>query len=656
VTTVSCNYAKEILTPEFGEGLQDVLKGREGNLVGITNGIDAAYYDPRTDPAIPDHYDTEIFVEGKLKNKIALQQELDLTPDPKKLLIGLVSRLTFQKGIDLVLNSLNEILKHNGQLVLLGQGEGAIEEKLSAENSRLGLTGNFKAILKFDEALARRIYAAADLFLVPSRFEPCGLTQMVAMRYGALPVVRAVGGLVDTVTDEETGFVFKDFSPKALGEALDRAYKKFRNPYSWQKMVTTAMSGDWSWEAAAQKYVGVYRDALTVREKRNRFVGEGFMPSRMTVGTESSSREPATLAGRQTMDSSTNRGGVFRFDKKKELWTIIAPARKSRPVSVEGSWQDGNLKLDREVRNKKLENNQISNIQHPNLTSNIQSANLQFDPFAPGNESLTPPEVARIGSGAPDAPGWRVRVTPNKYPITDYHEVIIHNPDGQRDWADFTPEEAIDVLRAYKQRLEYYAGVREDFYPHLYCNHGAAAGASLKHPHSQLVIFDRLPEVVSEEVTNASSYLQDTGECVYCRLIDNEMVFRQRLVYEDKYFLVVTPFASAWPYELMMLPKRHSCDFSAIDSKEMAGLAAALIYTTGVIKRQFNDAGFNFWIHSLPMYGSYGKYKSSYHWHLELVPRLKVLAGIELGAGVMVDDKASPEEAASFYRQNIKLA
>ncbi|MCX6783651.1 MAG: glycogen/starch synthase [candidate division WWE3 bacterium] len=620
VTTVSENYAREITTQEFGEGLDDVLRARAGRLVGILNGIDTDTYDPKTDPNISTHYDSELFVSGKLANKIALQKELGLNPDPTKLVIGLIGRLTHQKGIDLVLGSLNEVLRNNAQLIILGSGEESLEEKLKSENDRFGQNSDFKAVLGFDEGLARRIYAGSDLFLVPSRFEPCGLTQMIAMRYGSLPVVRDVGGLHDSVKDGIDGFVFKDFSPKSLGEAINRTAKTFGNPYSWKKMVCNAMAYDWSWARSAEKYVEVYKKVVILEKTNNqiRHSGQDLESSKADFDNKqqtTNNNRAGLLDSGSGAGMTSKAGGLFRFDKTKELWTVIAPSRKSRPVSV--------------------------------------GSTVKVDPFAYGNEALTPPEVFRIGGGEINKEGWQVRVTPNKYPITDYHEVIIHNPDGTRDWADYTVPEALNVLAAYKQRFEYYAAEREDFYPHLYCNHGAAAGASLSHPHSQLVIFNRLPETIAEEVTQSDSYYAERGECVYCRLIENDNVFTERLIYEDKYIIVVTPFASAWPYELMILPKRHQSDFTEIRKEEMAALAASLIKVTAVIKKGFSDAAYNFWIHSLPKYGLYSSHQKSYHWHLELVPRLKVLAGIELGAGVMVDDKASPEEAAKFYRENL---
>jgi len=391
------------------------------------------------------------------------------------------------------------------------------------------------------------------------------------------------------------------------------------NPYSWQKLVTSGMGSDWSWEVSAKKYVDVYRRALEKHEEK----------IELSVGATRGSPVSPDATGRSR---PTPTGGLFRFDKTKELWTIIAPSRKSRPVSS---------------------------------PSNSSSPSRPLDPFAPGNEALTPPEVFRIGPGRPDESGWRVRVTPNKFPITDFHEVIIHNPDIKKTWDNFMGQEGVDVLQAYKNRFEFYSSLRSDFYPHLYCNYGEAAGASLPHPHSQLVVFNRLPQTVQEEVTQATGHYAEHGACAYCQLLDNESVFSERLVFEDDYFIVTAPFASAWPYELTVLPKHHSCDFASITSKEMVSLANILKMITGAIKglpgsdRQVNDTPYNFWIHSIPERGDYGKdgklggNGKSYHWHLEFVPRLKVLAGIELGAGVMVDDKATPEEAARFYREHL---
>jgi len=263
ISTVSPTYAREILTPEFGEGLHQVLKAREARLYGILNGIDYEVWNPETDPKIEFNYGLREGLAGKVGNKIYLQRELGLSVSPEVPLIGMVNRLAEQKGISLLLDALRGILGLGCQIVILGVGDPEFEAKLSALSSQLSDAGNFAFINRFDEELAHKIYAGSDLFLMPSKFEPCGLVQIIAMRYGALPIVRATGGLKDTVVDGQTGFVFEEYSAEALLEAVERAVGRFGvENIEFRQMVARAMRQDFSWNASARKYLNLYQKAV----------------------------------------------------------------------------------------------------------------------------------------------------------------------------------------------------------------------------------------------------------------------------------------------------------------------------------------------------------------------------------------------------------
>jgi starch synthase len=265
LTTVSPTYAREIQTPAFGWGLDGLLRARAGLLTGILNGVDTRVWDPRHDAILPRPYGEGDTTAGKQAAKAALQRYLNLEPIEGAPLFGAVSRLTPQKGLDLVLAGLPDIVG-GGQLVLLGAGDGDLEQafRAAAERSR----GRVGVMIGYDENLAHLIYAGSDVILVPSRFEPCGLTQLYALRYGALPLVRRVGGLADTVVDATatnladgvaTGFVFDDDRTSALASAIGRATALFRERELWQRMMRRAMTRDFSWAAAARQYAAVYR-------------------------------------------------------------------------------------------------------------------------------------------------------------------------------------------------------------------------------------------------------------------------------------------------------------------------------------------------------------------------------------------------------------
>jgi starch synthase len=261
LTTVSPTYAREILTPEHGQGLEALLRLRAADLHGILNGIDVAAWDPERDPHLPAHYSARD-LSGKARNKAALQREVGLPVRPDVPLVGIVSRLADQKGFDLMAASLPEILGHDLQLAVLGTGEPVYEEGFRrAARER---PDRLAARIGFDEGLAHRIEAGADVFLMPSRYEPCGLNQMYSLRYGTVPVVRAVGGLEDTVEDFDgwrrgTGFKFREYDPHAMLLALRRALDAYRDGHAWRGLVQRGMAQDNSWDRSAERYEALYR-------------------------------------------------------------------------------------------------------------------------------------------------------------------------------------------------------------------------------------------------------------------------------------------------------------------------------------------------------------------------------------------------------------
>ncbi|MBI4276270.1 glycogen synthase [Candidatus Uhrbacteria bacterium] len=260
VNAVSPTYAQEILTEEYGEGIVDALHERQHVLSGVLNGIDVERWDPATDPDISAHYTGETLDEKK-KNKAALLNATGL-PVTDAPLLGLVSRLTNQKGIDLILKILERLVQSGARGVFLGTADPKLEAALSAIAKRN--PKHLYAKIGFDAVLAQQIYAGADIFLMPSRFEPCGLGQMIAMRYGTLPIVRATGGLKDTVRDGETGFVFSDYSEHALWRVIARALDIYREtPDTWRRMQQNAMDHDFSWNASAQQYVHLYETIIS---------------------------------------------------------------------------------------------------------------------------------------------------------------------------------------------------------------------------------------------------------------------------------------------------------------------------------------------------------------------------------------------------------
>ncbi len=260
VTTVSPTYASEILTPQYGEGLEQLLNYRRNELYGIVNGIDYDEYNPATDPYLERNYDSTT-IGRRADNKLALQRKSGLPQNSDIPLFGMVSRLEEQKGIDLLLQAIEPfITETRAQLVILGEGREHYHRLLA--EAALKYPERLSVFVANDEGLARLIYGGSDIFLMPSRFEPCGLGQLIAMRYGAIPVVRHTGGLVDTVKDvaegNGNGFVFQDYTALEMLEAIRRAEDSFYHRNEWQKLMRHNMKLDFSWKASARKYEEIY--------------------------------------------------------------------------------------------------------------------------------------------------------------------------------------------------------------------------------------------------------------------------------------------------------------------------------------------------------------------------------------------------------------
>jgi len=277
VTTVSPTYAAEICTTEGGCGLDGLLRHRARDLTGILNGIDDTVWNPETDRHLIDHFTVDSRGIGKSACKQHLQERMGLPVHEDVPLLGMVSRISDQKGFDLIAEAAERILLQDLQLVFLGTGDPTYEQllqRLAEQNpSRIAV------MVGFDDSLAHQIEAGSDMFLMPSRFEPCGLNQMYSLRYGTVPVVRRVGGLADSVTDTNqetlasntaTGFVFNDYCSVQLAETIERAVTVYRQPSEWDQIVRTGMAIDWSWIRSAHRYVEVYRTAIERRHERAR--------------------------------------------------------------------------------------------------------------------------------------------------------------------------------------------------------------------------------------------------------------------------------------------------------------------------------------------------------------------------------------------------
>ncbi len=284
VNTVSPTYAKQICTPAYGEGLEGLLASRGPSLVGILNGIDVKTSDPATDRFIASNFDAD-HLQKRPPNKIALQEEIGLEVNSGAFLVGMVTRLVEQKGLDLLIQVVDRFLAYtDAQLIVLGTGERYYETQLWQMASRY--PGRMSAQIYFNNALAQRIYAGSDAFLMPSRFEPCGISQMIALRYGSVPIVRRTGGLVDTVWHHDpanqagNGYCFDRYEPLDLFTCLVRAWEGFRYKPEWRALQQRGMRGDFSWDTAAQQYVRLYREVLGLPGDEPEPTPELAIPSR----------------------------------------------------------------------------------------------------------------------------------------------------------------------------------------------------------------------------------------------------------------------------------------------------------------------------------------------------------------------------------------
>ena len=281
LTTVSPSYSREIQTPEFGMGLEGVLQARAADLHGILNGIDTERWDPRRDPVLAHPYDAEE-LEGKQICRAALVREFGIE-HPQRPIVAMVSRLTAQKGLELVDACMERLASLEATLIVLGRGEARQEEAVGRWQHRFPQW--VRCVLRYDEELAHRLIAGADLLLMPSRYEPCGLSQMHALRYGTVPLVRAVGGLKDTVTEWRAedatgnGFVFGPFHPDALLHGMVRALENWSRPDAWRQLQRNGMAGDWSWDRAAVEYAALYQGLAPELSYRSSPRGNNLRPT-----------------------------------------------------------------------------------------------------------------------------------------------------------------------------------------------------------------------------------------------------------------------------------------------------------------------------------------------------------------------------------------
>lgn len=270
ITTVSNNYAKEILSKEYGFGLDGVLRKRASALTGIVNGIDLKEWNPELDAFIKRNYSLKD-IDGKKECKLQLLKECSIRPDAEIPLAGMVGRLSSQKGLDLILESIDEVLSAGANLIILGRGDEIFHRRLSAASKKY--KGRMYVKTGFEDSLAHKIYAGSDIFLMPSRYEPCGIGQLIAMRYGTIPVARRTGGLADTVLDhrplegEGTGFLFSDYTADALQGCLKRALCVYVNKARWKKLIRSAMKTNFSWSDSAKRYIELYNKVARMKRQ-----------------------------------------------------------------------------------------------------------------------------------------------------------------------------------------------------------------------------------------------------------------------------------------------------------------------------------------------------------------------------------------------------
>lgn len=306
VTTVSETYAEEIKTPFYGERLDGLMNARSNSLRGIVNGIDYEIFNPETDEHIAANYNVENFRKEKVKNKIQLQKDLGLEQNPKAMLLGIVSRLTDQKGFDLIAYVMDELCQDDVQIVVLGTGDERYENMFRHFAEKY--EGKVSAQIYYDEPLSHRIYAASDAFLMPSLFEPCGLSQLMSLRYGTLPIVRETGGLKDTVmpyneTEKTgTGFSFLNYNAhEMLGVIRDAEDLYYKNKREWNKMVDRAMAADFSWNNSARQYEIMYNELIAAKEAAEAAAKAAQEAAR--IAAEAAAKEAAEAAAKEAEET-----------------------------------------------------------------------------------------------------------------------------------------------------------------------------------------------------------------------------------------------------------------------------------------------------------------------------------------------------------------
>ncbi len=267
-----------------------------------------------------------------------------------------------------------------------------------------------------------------------------------------------------------------------------------------------------------------------------------------------------------------------------------------------------------------------------------QIADKKLDFFAKGNESLTPPSVYQ------DSDDWNVRVFKNKFPIVEDHEIIVHSPHPTADIEDLPDEQNIRIIRAYLNRASYYNSRDKEVI--IFNNKGGKAGASLVHPHSQLIALKGFPGIIEREKEEALKYYNAKNTCFWCDLVKNEIELKKRVVFESAHFVLLVPQACRWSYELLLIPKEHKPNFGFINDTEISDFAFVLKKALSAYNKLLGNPDRNFWIHTLKF--------EPYHWHVGFIPQIKTMGGLELGAGIWVSDKATPEEAAENLRKVIE--
>lgn len=604
VTTVSETYAKEIQTPKMGEKLDGVISARRNNVVGILNGIDPDEHDWQALSGVKDLEESKKIVKASIQKELGLEVNLDIP------LLAIISRLVEQKGLDLFGPKLDAILAGKVQLVILGTGQPQYEDLSRSLEAKY--PGKVSAKIGFDAKLAERIYCGADIFLMPSRFEPCGLGQMIALNYGTIPVVRAVGGLAETIHEWDSitatgnGFKFCDYTESAFVSAIERALDAFGKPSIWAKIKYNAVKSDFTWTISAKKYMSVFERAIQIHRRSSGALKA--MPQ-------------------------------LRKDPIVRQWVIISTERSKRPSDYTASSPAETLQSD---------------------PSNC--------PFCSGHEMMTPPEVFsyRPENSQPDAPGWDVRVFDNRFPALvkeEYHshaingiyasmdgvgahEVVVETPNHFHDLPDLSEDELTKVVAAYKNRYLALSEMSFIKYVLIFRNHGKKAGASLFHPHSQIIATPIIPKRINDELSGAQFTEEVLGKCPFCAMIEEELKFKKRVVLENDLFVALCPYAARFPFETWILPKRHMASFGSISPQEVRQFSSMLGGLLGKLKNVLNDPPYNFMIHSAPSGEDHLTY---YHWHLEIIPRLTIAAGFEWGSDFYINP-TPPEEAAKFLR------